>query len=692
MDVSALPVSTLKGVGPKLAERLRALGLETVQDVLFHLPSRYEDRTRLVPLGQLRPGMSALAAGEIELADIVYRGGRRALLCRVSDGTGRIHLRFFHFSAAQRSQLVRGARLRFYGEVRLGPAGPEMVHPEYRLLAAGEAPHAEERLTPVYPASAGLSQSRLRQLTRQALERYAERLPEYLPPEVRAQFGYPALGEALAYVHYPPPGADVEELAQGRHPAQVRLAFEELLAHHLSLLGARAHQARHRAPPLAPAGRLLERMLARLPFSLTRAQQRVLEEILADLKRAQPPMQRLVQGDVGCGKTVVAAAAAAVAIEAGVQVAVMAPTELLAEQHWRSLSGWFAPLGIEVAGLSGRLDTRTRRARYEAVAAGRVQCVVGTHALFQEAVRFARLGLVIVDEQHRFGVHQRLRLREKGRTGECYPHQLILTATPIPRTLAQTLYADLDVSVIDELPPGRKPVETVAVPATRRAEVVARVHAACRAGRQAYWVCPLIEGSDSLALQTATETAAELRAALPDLRVALVHGRMPAAEKERVMAAFQRGEADVLVATTVIEVGVDVPNASLMIIENAERLGLAQLHQLRGRVGRGSQESACVLLYRAPLTEAARARLSVLRATHDGFEIARRDLEMRGPGELLGTRQAGMPELRIADLWRDQRLLPHVQEVAARLSERHPGRVAAIVRRWLGQAERFADV
>ncbi len=691
MDVSALSVSALKGVGPKLTARLRALGIETVQDVLFHLPFRYEDRTRLVPLGQLRPGMQALAAGEIDFADIIYRP-RRALICRVSDGTGHIHLRYFHFSATQRSQLARGARLRFYGEVRFGPVGLEMVHPEYRLLAVGEVPRAEGRLTPVYPAGGGVSQNRLRELTRRALERYAARLPEYLPPEVLERFGYPALGEALAYVHYPPPGADVDELAQGQHPAQARLAFEELLAHHLSLLRVRARLNGCCAPPLAPHGRLLARLLASLPFSLTHAQQRVLDEILADMRRARPPMYRLLQGDVGCGKTVVAAAAAAAAIEAGAQVAVMAPTELLAEQHLRSLTAWLTPLGIEVAGLSGRHHTRMRRARHADIAAGCAACVVGTHALFQQNVRFARLGLVIVDEQHRFGVHQRLRLREKGRVGECYPHQLIMTATPIPRTLAQTLYADLDVSVIDELPPGRKPVETVAVPATRRAEVIARVHAACRSGRQAYWVCPLIEQSESATLQTATETAEQLRAALPDLRVALVHGRLKSAEKERVMAAFKRGEAHVLVATTVIEVGVDVPNASLIIIENAERLGLAQLHQLRGRVGRGSQESACVLLYQPPLSEAARARLAVLRATHNGFEIARRDLEMRGPGELLGTRQAGLPEFRIADLWRDQRLLPHVQEVATQLRERHPVRVAAIVRRWLGQAETFADV
>jgi ATP-dependent DNA helicase RecG len=694
MDIAAMPVTALEGVGPKLAARLVALGIETVQDLLFHLPYRYEDRTRLVPFGELRPGMTVLTAGQIELADVVAsrRRSQRTLLCRMSDGTGHLHLRFFHFRAAQRAQLVRGARLRLYGEVRLGPAGLEMVHPEYRLLAPGEAAEPETRLTPVYPAGAGLGQPTLRRLVRQVLERYGERLPEYLPPAFLAVAGYPTLGEALAYVHYPPPGADTLELVAGRSAAQERLAFEELLAHHLSLLAARAHTATQQAPRLDPPGRLLEQLLAGLPFTLTAAQRRVLAQIRADLARAQPPMQRLVQGDVGCGKTVVAAAAAALAIEAGYQVAVMAPTELLAEQHRRQFEQWFAPLGVEVAALTGKSGASTRRAREAALAEGRIACVVGTHALFQASVRFARLGLVIVDEQHRFGVRQRLRLREKGIADGRHPHQLIMTATPIPRTLAQTLYADLDVSVIDELPPGRKPVETVAVPASRRAEVVARLHAACRAGRQAYWVCPFIEEGEAENVQAATEAAAQLREALPDLRIALVHGRMASAEKERVMAAFKQGKADVLVATTVIEVGVDVPNASLMIIENAERLGLAQLHQLRGRVGRGGQDSACVLLYTPPLSETARARLAVLRETHDGFEIARRDLEMRGPGELLGTRQTGLPAFRIADLWRDQRLLPQVQQVAAQLLAQHPSRVAAIRRRWLGQAEAFADV
>lgn len=690
MDIAALPVTALKGVGPKLREKLAQLGLKTIQDVLFHLPFRYEDRTRLTPLGALEAGMHALVAGSIELADVVFRG-RRSLVCRLSDGTGHIHLRFFHFNAAQANKLVRGARITAFGEVRLGPAGLEMAHPELALLAAEEAPQPEERLTPVYPATAGVHQVTLRRLTRQALERYGERIPEYLPPAVLAEHGFPTLNEALTYVHYPPPGADLAELAARSHPAQARLAFEELLAHHLSLRRRRLRLAAHTAPRIAGPGRLVEALLARLPFALTSAQRRVLEEILADL-RTPRPMQRLVQGDVGAGKTVVAAAAAAAAIEAGWQVAVMAPTELLADQHLRSFADWLAPLGIEVTGLSGKRNGRACRTVLADIAAGRAGIVVGTHALFQEQVAFARLGLVVVDEQHRFGVYQRMRLREKGARGDRRPHQLIMTATPIPRTLAQTLYADLDVSVIDELPPGRKPVDTVAVPAQRRAEVVARVHAACRAGRQAYWVCPLIEESEVSALQTATQTAEALRAALPDLRVALVHGRMRPAEKERIMTAFKQGRVDLLVATTVIEVGVDVPRASLMIVENAERLGLSQLHQLRGRVGRGSEESACVLLYRPPLSDLARARLAVLRETNDGFEIARRDLEMRGPGELLGTRQAGLPQFRIADLWRDQRWLPRVQQVTERLLEDHPARVGPIIRRWLGDAEVFADV
>jgi ATP-dependent DNA helicase RecG len=690
MDIASLPVTALKGVGPKLADKLKRLGLQTVQDVLFHLPLRYQDRTCLRRIGSLRPGMEAAVEGEIELADVVFRG-RRSLICRVSDGSGHLHLRFFYFNAIQQQNLARGRRLRLFGEVRFGPVGLEMIHPEYEFIDGAQAPKAEETLTPVYPSTTGLHQLSLRKLARQALEKHLDKIHEWLPPEILREMQLPTLTEALALVHQPPPHTPVELLAEGKHPAVLRLSFEELLAHHLSLRRLRTRMQTEQAPPVANEGRLMQQLLARLPFQLTRAQQRVLEEILHDLRQGHP-MQRLVQGDVGSGKTIVAACAALGAVESGLQVAVMAPTELLADQHLRNFSAWLEPLGISVAGLSGKLNGRARQDALEKIGSGQAAIAVGTQALFQEGVEFADLGLIVVDEQHRFGVHQRLALREKGSKGARRPHQLIMTATPIPRTLAQSLYADLDVSVIDELPPGRKPIETVAIPAARRADVVSRIRDACTAGRQAYWVCPLIEESETLELETATDTAQALREALPDLSIALIHGRMKPAEKEKIMAAFKRGDTHLLVATTVIEVGVDVPNASLMVIENAERLGLSQLHQLRGRVGRGAQESHCVLLYQPPLSEMARARLAALRETSDGFEIARRDLEMRGPGEMLGTRQAGMPQFHIADLLRDRALLARVQQVAELMLKEQPECVDPIVRRWLGRAEEYGNV
>jgi ATP-dependent DNA helicase RecG len=690
MDIATLPVTALKGVGSKLQAKLVRLGLHTVQDVLFHLPFRYQDRTRVTPIGRLAPGREAVIVGRIELADVVYRK-RRALVCRIADGTGHVHLRLFHFNKTQQDNLMRGRTIRLFGEVRLGPLGLELVHPEYELGDEHTVWTADTHLTPVYPATEGVHQLTLRRLTERALEHYAAALTEWLPEEVLAPLSLPTLDEALAFVHRPPPQAPVAELEAGRHPAQVRLAFEEMLAFHLSLQRRRDERRRHAAPALAPGGALRAQLLQSLPFTPTGAQQRVMQEIAQDLAAAHP-MQRLVQGDVGSGKTLVAAAACVQAIERGWQAAVMAPTELLAEQHFHNFCHWLRPLGIEVALLSGSLGTATRRAMLRGVAQGHAQLVVGTHALFQEEVEFQRLGLIVVDEQHRFGVHQRLSLREKGAHDGRVPHQLIMTATPIPRTLAQAFYADLDVSVIDELPPGRQPVETAVVSETRRAEVVARVHAACRAGRQAYWVCPLIEESESLQLQAATDTHAALAAALPDLKLALVHGRLKPAEKEQRMREFKDGLIQLLVATTVIEVGVDVPNATLMIIENAERLGLSQLHQLRGRVGRGAQQSACVLLYAAPLAEAARERLALMRATHDGFEIARRDLEMRGPGEVLGTRQTGEQQFHIADLVRDQAWLPHIEQAARRLREHYPERVAPIIGRWLGVREAYAEV
>jgi ATP-dependent DNA helicase RecG len=685
------PVTSLRGVGPALGETLARIGVRTVQDLLFHLPLRYEDRTRVVPIGSLRPGDRAVIEGEVQLAEVVFRR-RRALLCRLADGSGFITLRFFHFSAAQQAALTRGTRLRCFGEVRPGPGGPEIVHPEYRRVAEAAASPVDESLTPIYPTTEGVQQGRMRALTGLSLaELHDGSLKDWIPPDVLLSSRMPALEAALRYVHRPPPNADIELLNAGRHPAQRRLAFEELLAHQISLRLLRQAADRDDAWPLTARTDLVGRCLAGLPFQLTGAQQRAWREIEADLER-EHPMMRLVQGDVGSGKTVVAALAALRAVEHGAQAAVMAPTELLAEQHARNFLGWLDPLGVRVGLLTGRLTGKARTALNEDLAGGAVQVAVGTHALFQEGVQFARLALVIVDEQHRFGVHQRMQLREKGRTDGRYPHQLVMTATPIPRTLAMTAYADLDVSVIDELPPGRTPVRTVVLPDNRRDEVVSRIDAACRAGRQAYWVCPLIEESESLRHQAAEETAAALAAALPAVRVGLVHGRMPGARKDAVMSSFKQGQVDLLVATTVIEVGVDVPNASLMVIENAERMGLSQLHQLRGRVGRGSVESSCVLLYQSPLSPLARERLAVLRDTNDGFEVARRDLELRGPGELLGTRQTGLMQLKVADLVRDSDLLPDVQKAAALMLEAGGANIASLLRRWVGDGERFGKV
>ena len=690
MDVASLPITALKGVGPKLADKLTRLHLHSVQDVLFHLPLRYQDRTHITSLGRLKPGMEVVVLGKVELTDVVYKG-RRSLVCRLSDDTGFINLRFFHFSAIQQRNLQRGHTILAFGEVRFGPAGLEMVHPEYGVYADEQAAQPESALTPIYPATEGVHQLTLRKLVRQALERYLGAVEEYLPPQVLADLELPSITEALEGVHRPPTPADARALECASHQWHQRLVFEELLAHHLRLMRLRAQQRAHVAPSIAGDGSVLNRLLANLPFALTGAQRKVIHEVRHDLQHAVP-MQRLLQGDVGSGKTVVAAAAGACAVEAGYQVAVMAPTEILAEQHVQSFEQWLTPLGVEVVSLLGKHNSKTRQAALDAIRSTRAAVIVGTHTLFQEGVEFANLGLVIVDEQQRFGVHQRLALREKGASGDRQPHQLIMTATPIPRTLAQTVYADLDVSVIDELPPGRKAVETVVVPASRRAEVVQRIRSACLQGRQAYWVCPLIEESDHLQLQTATETEMKLHAALTELRVSLVHGRVKPAEKDAIMAEFRSGKIDLLVATTVIEVGVDVPNASLMIIENAERLGLSQLHQLRGRVGRGANQSSCVLMYQPPLSEHARQRLTVMRRTVDGFEIARKDLEMRGPGELLGTRQTGIEQFRIADLMRDHQLLARVQKAARILVRDYPEQTDAIIRRWTAPTEDYAQV
>ncbi len=688
------PIHTLKGVGPRMAEKLARLGIRHVEDLLFHLPLRYEDRTRVTPIGALRPGTSAVIVGTVELTEVKF-GRRRMLLSRLADGTGFITLRFFHFNARQQQTLARGAELRCFGEVRKGPGGLEMVHPEFRPVDASEPVAVEESLTPVYPSTEGVHQLTWRNLTEQALLRLQAGelyLPELLPEPLRDDADLPSLAESLLFLHRPPPEVSLDALAEPDHPMRQRLVLEELLAHTLSLRQLRARVQRHPAFALAGGDGLIERFLGTLPFTLTGAQRRVAKEIDADLRR-NVPMQRLVQGDVGSGKTLVALLAVLRAVGSGHQAALMAPTEILAEQHYRNFRQWLEPLGIEVVWLSGKLRSKARREALARLAANECAVAVGTHALFQDDVAFAGLALVVVDEQHRFGVHQRLALRDKGQRDGRVPHQLIMTATPIPRTLSMVAYADLDCSVIDELPPGRTPVETVVVPDTRRDEVVARVHAACREeGRQAYWVCTLIEESEALQAQAAEDTAAQLAEALPDVRVGLVHGRMKAEAKEAVMQAFKAGEIDLLVATTVIEVGVDVPNASLMIIENAERLGLSQLHQLRGRVGRGSAASACVLMYHGELNDTARERLGTLRATSDGFAIARKDLELRGPGEVLGTRQTGMWQLRVADLQRDGHLLPRVSGLADRLLADYPDHVQPLIDRWIGEATRYGEV
>jgi len=689
--LDTLAVSALRGVGPKSAQKLAAFNIETVQDVLFHLPRRYEDRTRIVPVGHLRPGSHAVIEAGVDLAEIRY-GRRRSLLVRVSDGTGSLMLRFFYFNKLQQQGFERGTRLRIYGEVRRGPAMLEMVHPEYQRLVEGESAPVEDRLTAVYPTTEGIHQITLRKLSDQALQLLGtDSLPEWLPDELLVELQLGDLQTALRYVHRPPRDADLEALEAGTHSTQQRLAFEEMLAHHLSLRRVRLRARRLQAEALGAGNDLLPEFIKSLPFRLTAAQQRVIDELLRDMS-APNPMMRLVQGDVGSGKTVVAAAVAVQAVACSCQVAIMAPTELLAEQHFSNFADWFDALGIHVGWLTGKVKGKARSGVLEGLADGSVQVVIGTHALFQDDVAFKRLALVIIDEQHRFGVHQRLALRDKGRTQQKVPHQLIMTATPIPRTLSMTLYADLDASVIDELPPGRTPVQTVVLSEQRRDEVIQRVREACREGRQIYWVCTLIEESESLQCQAAEDTAALLAEALPEVSVGLVHGRLKEKEKMQRMHAFKQGDVDLLVATTVIEVGVDVPNASLMIVENAERLGLAQLHQLRGRVGRGAVQSSCVLMYRGPLSQMARKRLAVLRETSDGFEIARKDLELRGPGEVLGTRQTGMLQFRIADLMRDQPLYDKVEAAAEYLLDKHPESVKPVIRRWLGHAPRYGEV
>jgi ATP-dependent DNA helicase RecG len=695
------PVSAVPGVGPALVKVLARLGLERVQDLWFHLPLRYEDKTRITAMADLRAGERAQVEGVVEAVERGFRY-RPQLKVAIGDSSGHtLLLRFFHFNRAQAEQLVPGTRLLCYGEIRHGANALEMVHPQYRRLDGSDIATVDELLSPVYPTTEGLGQKRLAGVIGKALALLppASQL-ELIPPALCAEHGLTSLREALLYVHRPPPDAPLTQLMLGRHPAQQRLAFEELLAQHLSLRRLREAVRLRHAPALVVDRALQRRFLATLAFKLTSAQQRVSAEVAGDLAQTRP-MLRLVQGDVGSGKTVVAALAALAAVASGHQVALMAPTELLAEQHLHNFRQWLQPLGIEVAWLAGKVSGKARRQVLERVAQG-APVLVGTHALMQEGVNFSRLGLVIVDEQHRFGVQQRLALRDKGMTDaserailpiegrEQVPHQLVLTATPIPRTLAMSAYADLDVSSIDELPPGRTPVQTIAISNARRFDVIERIQAACAEGRQVYWVCTLIEESEQLRAQAAEVAHAELAAAIGEDRVGLIHGRMKPAEKQRVMDAFKAGRLAVLVATTVIEVGVDVPNASVMVIENSERLGLAQLHQLRGRVGRGAVASNCVLLYQPPLGQLARERLQVMRDSNDGFRIAEKDLELRGPGEVLGTRQTGQLSFRMADLARDAHLLPAVQQVGQSMLSGHPEQASQLIERWIGGAARYA--
>ena len=689
LPAGARPLSSLVGVGPALVATLARRGLLCLQDLWFTLPLRYEDLTRITPVAALQSGQRAQVEGVVTQVETGFRF-RPLLQVVIEDGSGTaLVLRFIHFRRAQAAQFVPGMRVRAYGEVREGHQGLEIVHPRYRVFDA-RAPQLATHLGAVYPLTEGVTNARMASLVTRALAQLpcAAEL-DLLPPIDSAALALPDLRSALLAVHQPAPDDDLAALLAGTHPAQRRLAFEELLAQHLALRQLRQRARSHAAPVCAEGRALMHRLRVNLPYALTSAQQRVLDEILADLATPQP-MLRLVQGDVGSGKTIIAALAALAVVASGRQVALAAPTELLAEQHYRSFVTWLQPLGIEVLWLAGKVQGRARNAALKRLSEGAAVCV-GTHALMQEGVQFRNLGLAIVDEQHRFGVHQRLSLVEKGGMADEVPHQLVLTATPIPRTLAMTAYADLDISVLDELPPGRIPVQTTLVAASRRAEVIERIHHACANGRQAYWVCTLVEESDVLAAQAAAVVHTELSAALPMLSIGLVHGRMKPAAKQAVMDAFKRGELALLVATTVIEVGVDVSNASLMVIENAERLGLAQLHQLRGRVGRGSTASHCVLLYQPPLSASARARLSLLRESNDGFRIAEMDLKLRGAGEMLGTRQTGLLALRVADLARDADLLPMVRELADRLLQSDPGRAELILQRWFGSARRYAQ-
>lgn len=685
------PITALKRVGSATRELLANLNIHTIQDLLFHLPSRYQDRTRVTAIGAIRHGDQVVVEGKIQLATIAY-GGRRNLMCSISDGTGSLILRFYHFNYQQQRQLKMGLRVRCFGNVRRNYQGRmEMIHPEYRIVDESTPLIPEDRLTPIYPTTKGLSQTKWRHLINQSLNYLKDPnfVEELLPEKIRTPLRLPTLTEALFYVHSPPHNAPVDLLQASKHPSQQRLAFEELVAQQLGLQQWRL-LIRTQPAPILIKNNWQEKLKRALTFELTSAQKRVIGEINQDLSKPKP-MLRLLQGDVGSGKTIVAAMAILKAVENGYQSAIMAPTELLAEQHYQVFQRWFSPLGIRVGWLAGSLTPSAREKTLQEIASGQLSVIIGTHALFQAAVTFQQLAFIVIDEQHRFGVHQRLALKEKA-TPNYHPHQLIMTATPIPRTLAMTAYADLDFSIIDEQPPGRKPITTVLISNSRRDKVIERIKKNCEQGKQVYWVCTLITDSEVLQCETAEATFKKLQQSFTNLSVGLIHGRLTKEEKDVVMGAFKNGDIDLLVATTVIEVGVDVPNASLMVIENSERLGLAQIHQLRGRVGRGEQKSYCVLLYQEPLSKNARARLTLLRDTQDGFLVAQKDLELRGPGELLGARQSGLFRFRIADVIRHQHLLPAVRKAAFLILRRYSEFTPRLLNRWLKEADKVVQV
>ena len=692
LKLDALPLTYLKGVGPALAKKFKQLGISSVEDLLFHLPLRYEDRTKITPIRQARMGQLVQLEGEIGSSSILF-GRRRSLQCVLVDKTGIIHLRFFHFSAAQKNSLAEGTRIRCYGEPRRGRSGLEIYHPEYRVLQPGQEEPVADTFTAIYPTTEGLQQGRLRNVINQALQLLdkADDLQDFVPAQLIEQFQLAGLTESIKLIHRPPLDAPLEWMNSDTNPGAQRLAFEELLAHRLCMRQFKSLYAQNNAPAFKQGAELTQSFRNNLPFQLTAGQEQAFAEIEADLGR-ETPMLRLLQGDVGSGKTVVSALSALKCLASGYQVALMAPTEILAEQHYDNFRAWFEPLGIAVGWLSGKTKAAQRKQVLTSLENGDCQVLVGTHALFQDKVNYRALGLVIIDEQHRFGVHQRLSLRDKAAVNNLSPHQLVMTATPIPRTLAMSAYADLDCSVIAELPPGRMPVNTALVSNTRRDEVTQRIQQACASGHQAYWVCTLIEESEQLQAQAAEVTAEQLQKQLPELRIGLIHGRMKAPDKQQVMQEFKAGNTQLLVATTVIEVGVDVPNASLMVIENPERLGLAQLHQLRGRIGRGSVQSHCIMLYQTPLSENGKQRLAVMRESTDGFYIAEKDLELRGPGQVLGTQQTGLMTFRVADIGRDSSMLDDVKRVSEKLSADYPDAVDPLVNRWVGERMQFVNV